>query len=902
MTAYPKHQKSLGRTLAVNHKLEGGLQWRSVFVIVCGLSLLIGSSRAFGAANVVGGKLVSVTQSGPHSFDYAFALVVKNGAPALNSATITASTQSREIQIIQGEVSLGPVAANSKFVTDGTIVVRVHERDDDYFEELSFLLVPGPGPVAQAQINGATGGTIAVTDPGDPLFGTQITFPPGALSDNETITVGYSDSLPGAFPVEAIAAGEVQVTSVVTLSRSGTARFLQPVTVTIPYQLGALEPGDFPAMVYWDPSIGIYQPVQVVSVDQTKGFLIFVTSHFSGFVGTGIPGLTNMLLERVPSSASSITAICPGCPANLSFSPANDGFEIANFTASVSFPKRARWDGQCAGMAAYAAWYYMHQPAGGVHLFQKYGAYPGLSLHSPEEDAEAREIAAAAQENMTAASFRVLQPDPTLKTLTPQQDQDLETASAFINGLYDTKSPQQVDLCDSEECQAAGDIRHEVLIYGWDAATQTFDVYDSNYPYPATTPPIEWETGKWVLAPYEGHNFIYADARGTSTDDSLFQQYYSNVENGLPPQGNWLFDTLQITSPLGNTSEVYPGGPNGPFVTVDPLNGTNLSFSWICLQCAAATYALQVYQNGNRLPGVPIESGVPVTIQSAKFTGTSTELFAFVSDPESDLQGDISHDYGGYQGVTLIPVLPTTITLTSNPSSLPSTGGTVTLTATVSSPTAPTGVPALTGTVTFLDQFGGLLCLATVSSGAAQCNATIASAPDTVTANYLPSSNSAYGASTASFVVSAGGTTFTYTFTACMDGRDLLMIQGSTLQWQHLDYQAVGLANDCPPGASDAVGIDTTNNGTAGLSTSWLPTWALNPPPSGTLSSTFTGLSPALPSGPMTVSLNVIAARTSLTIYQQPSAANNWTLILDFNDDPLPGATVYTGEVTVTVP
>jgi hypothetical protein len=103
-TANPKRESSPKWTLAVNDQVKGQPLGRFVFVIVFSLLLLTGSTSAFGAAEVVRGKLVSVTQSAPHNFDYAFALVVSNGAPALNSATITASSRSREIQVIQGQV------------------------------------------------------------------------------------------------------------------------------------------------------------------------------------------------------------------------------------------------------------------------------------------------------------------------------------------------------------------------------------------------------------------------------------------------------------------------------------------------------------------------------------------------------------------------------------------------------------------------------------------------------------------------------------------------------------------------------------------------------------------------------------------------------------------------------
>jgi beta-lactam-binding protein with PASTA domain len=48
------------------------------------------------------------------------------------------------------------------------------------------------------------------------------------------------------------------------------------------------------------------------------------------------------------------------------------------------------------------------------------------------------------------------------------------------------------------------------------------------------------------------------------------------------------------------------------------------------------------------------------------------------------------------------------------------------------------------------------------------------------------------------------------------------------------------------------------------------------------------------------VTLTPIAAGGSLTIYQTPAAENNWTLILEFNDDNAAGAAMYVGEVTVS--
>jgi hypothetical protein len=143
--------------------------------------------------------------------------------------------------------------------------------------------------------------------------------------------------------------------------------------------------------------------------------------------------------------------------------------------------------------------------------------------------------------------------------------------------------------------------------------------------------------------------------------------------------------------------------------------------------------------------------------------------------------------------------------------------------------------------------------------------------------------------------------TITIDVQAFIDGRDLLVIQGNTLQWDHLDYSAVGLWN----GSNYPTTITTYVDGVQQNQYSWTPDWpaSLSTGQSGTGdSSIFTGLTPALPSSDMSVSLDTISARDSLTIYQLPTASNNQTLILDFNDDPSSGATWYDARITITIP
>jgi hypothetical protein len=124
-----------------------------------------------------------------------------------------------------------------------------------------------------------------------------------------------------------------------------------------------------------------------------------------------------------------------------------------------------------------------------------------------------------------------------------------------------------------------------------------------------------------------------------------------------------------------------------------------------------------------------------------------------------------------------------------------------------------------------------------------------------------------------------------------------LIIQGTTLQWDHFDYAAPGRLD----GVNEPTIITTTLNGVTQMNgVDWIPTWPY-PPPNPirfpTLSSVFTGLTPTIPNT-TDVTLTVINARDSLTIAQMPTASNDYTTLLEFNDDPSAGAAWYEGLLT----
>jgi len=136
---------------------------------------------------------------------------------------------------------------------------------------------------------------------------------------------------------------------------------------------------------------------------------------------------------------------------------------------------------------------------------------------------------------------------------------------------------------------------------------------------------------------------------------------------------------------------------------------------------------------------------------------------------------------------------------------------------------------------------------------------------------------------------------------AFIDGRSDLIIQGNNVWWHHLDFAA--------PGKLDGADFPTYLN-----SFPWFPAW---PQPGENRfcdcdSSIYNQLSPPLGGDGSPISIDIIAApdfqrrearyNISVTIIQQPSPNNNFTAIIEFNDDPPPGAIWYEINISYNTP
>jgi len=127
---------------------------------------------------------------------------------------------------------------------------------------------------------------------------------------------------------------------------------------------------------------------------------------------------------------------------------------------------------------------------------------------------------------------------------------------------------------------------------------------------------------------------------------------------------------------------------------------------------------------------------------------------------------------------------------------------------------------------------------------------------------------------------------------ALVDGRSQLVLQGDTAQWHHFDFAAPGrLGFGNAPTTID--GID------------WYPQWPDIPDAENRechcFSDVFTGVNPPLPQTDVVVSLISVRARGSVSIVQPPNAQNGSTLIVEFDDNPQPGAVWYVVDINVGV-
>ena len=125
---------------------------------------------------------------------------------------------------------------------------------------------------------------------------------------------------------------------------------------------------------------------------------------------------------------------------------------------------------------------------------------------------------------------------------------------------------------------------------------------------------------------------------------------------------------------------------------------------------------------------------------------------------------------------------------------------------------------------------------------------------------------------------------------AHIDGRSRLCIRGNTVQWLHLEYD--------PPGLHGNVQNPTFINGTA-----WIPVWLDVPFGNRQCVSDVHACTAALlPANAVQMSVTAFTGRGKVSIVQQPTAANRFTAIIEFDDSVAAGAADYLADITYSKP
>ncbi|MFM0350864.1 hypothetical protein [Paraburkholderia sp. RL17-347-BIC-D] len=478
----------------------------------------------------------------------------------------------------------------------------------------------------------------------------------------DTISIGYSDTLPGPLNPAAVATGAKVVSKVIRLTHTSTAEFAASVTVRVPYNTATVGPNEVPVVLYWNESIKQYDAVRVISFDRTAGMITFRTHHFTDF----IVGYVNGLFAAMSGTASiSGTLPIPGPIDSIDtkFRPNVDGFAVENF----STPNGVAGGGACYGLTAFAKWNFAkNNPA----LFTNYfgSTYPLIVnplVANPLEMDLARELIYATLDKTQNENGSVIV--DAYNAMVPLSGYDAWTAQKLVSYMVFTQLPQMLDIFTgldfSKYPTSIGD-GHSVLVYSW-KQNQGFMIYDPNLP--GTSQNIKFNWPKFSSYGSAGITFrLFAtDAPASFYSDGDLAKLYAAAPSGSEHQFSGKISIL----PDKNPSQALPAGT----YSIDPTTGTTI-YGTINANPSSSEPLYAYFYLDDSLVGsgelVAADGSFNKKITSLLPGKTSQELLIIVaaqSDPGTSAtnQSGISSDYVGTARATLVAGSKAMITITS---------------------------------------------------------------------------------------------------------------------------------------------------------------------------------------------------------------------------------------------
>jgi uncharacterized protein YfaP (DUF2135 family) len=229
----------------------------------------------------------------------------------------------------------GPVTFSASLAAQATYSVTVGTQPGAQICSVQ----NGYGTVATANVTNVTvscivpptGGSGALTSAGGTVTTAAaiVTAPPGASLTSQNVTIA-TVAPPAGLPPSLASVG-----AAVDISVDSAGALNAPLLVTLPYDPTGLADENELAVVHYDTTKMVYEPVTILNHDTSAHTFQIESRVFSPFV---IVSFANSLLD----ASHTVT----------NFTPANNGWNIDNF-GNYFTP-----GGNCLGMSAYAVWYF----------------------------------------------------------------------------------------------------------------------------------------------------------------------------------------------------------------------------------------------------------------------------------------------------------------------------------------------------------------------------------------------------------------------------------------------------------------------------------------------------------------------------------------------------------------
>lgn len=401
-------------------------------------------------------------------------------------------------------------------------------------------IVIGPTSESAREEIPASGGTITIEDPSDPLDGFELTVPPNGFGQDQEIVI---------WQAEIVSHGRGEnfnpISPLIMISYIG-GYSEDIMTLKIPVEL---PDGYFAMGFFYDETTEKLEAIPVQSMN--ADFVTLMTRQLcpdSEPIMKSASGKSGPVVGRLMVSSVKESILNDLTPVSSGFTPGEDDWEFPNYGSYVS-P-----GGHCAGQSMAAMWYYYEKKLNGEpQLNARYDL-----VNDPEnpdllwqDNPRGYRFSSTLQEDQNFDNW--------IKSLEWQSFVPSFTYYSFLYSTLITGEPQYVLIRNS--VTGAG---HAMVVYDITPTTGTLHIADPNYPN-NTERTIEYQNGQ--LQPYSsaavagGDGIIFDQigyaAKSTHIQWSSIATRWAEFENGTI--GDDRFPDYTLWARNGSGSELIDG-------------------------------------------------------------------------------------------------------------------------------------------------------------------------------------------------------------------------------------------------------------------------------------------------------------------------------------------------------